>query len=79
MEAVLAIAALMGLALGAGGLAAYFRAGAGEKTISLLQTNEIAYKEAIQLKDQKIAYLEAKCYEKDQIIKKLVSNGNDSK
>lgn len=63
--AILAIAAIAGL------VTAYFKRSAGKESNSLLQSNIDAYKDAIKLKDERIAYLEGQVYSKDQTIQKL--------
>lgn len=65
------ILAILAVAAAAGGVTAYYKRSAGKETISLLQTNIQAYKDAEALKDQEIAYLKGQVYSKDKTIKKL--------
>lgn len=68
------ILAIIGVAVAAGGVTAYYKRSEGVGSIELLQTNIQAYKDAAKLKDQRITYLEGQVYEKDQIIKRLTSD-----
>lgn len=63
--AVLGITATVGIGW------AYFRASAGKANRELLESNIVAYQDAIKLKEQRIAYLEGQVYSKDQTIEKL--------
>lgn len=68
------ILAVIGVVAAAGLVTAYYKRSEGTESVRLLQTNVQAYKDAEKLKDQKITYLEAQVYEKDQIIKRLTSD-----
>lgn len=65
------ILAILAVAVAAGGITAYYKRSAGKETISLLQTNIQAYKDAEKLKDQRIAYLEGQLVARDDTIKNL--------
>lgn len=67
------ITAIIGVAVAAGAVTAFYKRSEGQGTIDLLQTNIQAYKDAEKLKDQRIAYLEGQLVTKDETIKKLVS------
>lgn len=67
------ILAVIGVAVAAGGVTAYYKRSEGMGSIELLQTNIQAYQDAAKLKDQRITFLEAQAYEKDQIIKRLTN------
>lgn len=66
--------AILGVAVAAGSVTAYYKRSEGMGSIKLLQTNIQAYQDAERLKDQRITYLEAQVYEKDQIIRKLTND-----
>lgn len=68
------ILAVLAVAVAAGGITAYYKRSAGEQTISLLQANIQAYKDAEKLKDQRIAYLEGQLVIKDETIKRLLND-----
>lgn len=65
------ILAVIAVAVAAGGVTAYYKRSEGQETISLLQANNAALKESLSIKNQRITYLEAQVYEKDQVINKL--------
>lgn len=67
------ILAIIGVVAAAGLVTAYYKRSEGAESIRLLQTNIQAYKDAEKLKDQRITFLEAQVYEKDQIIKRLTN------
>lgn len=71
MNYFVALAAILGIAITAGGISVWFKRGQGNESIKLLQTNIAAYKDAEKLKDQRIAYLEGQVYSKDETIKRL--------
>lgn len=73
------IIAIITLAVAAGGATAFFARSRGQGTIQLLQTNIQAYKDSEKLKDQRIAYLEAQLYEKEQTIKRILKNDASNK
>lgn len=70
------IAAILGVAGAAGGIAAYFSRSAGMNTIKLLQVNIDAYKDSEKLKDARIYYLEGQLTVKDETIKRLLNDGH---
>lgn len=65
ISVVLAVAASIGFVW------AYVRASAGKANRELLESNIEAYKDAIKLKDQEIAYWQGQSYSKDKTIEKL--------
>lgn len=67
------ILAVISVAVAAGGIAALFYKGASKGNRDLLESNIVQYQNSEKLKDQRITYLEAQVYEKDQIIKRLTS------
>lgn len=67
------ILAIIGVVAAAGLVTAYYKRSEGTESIRLLQTNIQAYKDAEKLKDQRITFLEAQVYEKEQIIKRLTN------
>lgn len=71
MELPQIILAVIAIAAACGGIAAYFSRSRGSETIKLLQQNVDAYKDAEDLKDKRIKYLEGQVYSKDQTIGKL--------
>lgn len=73
------IVAVVAVAAAAGGIAAYFSRSQGTNTIKLLQTNIDAYKDSEKLKDARIFYLEGQLTVKDETIKRLLNDGNQSK
>lgn len=73
------IVAVIAVIIAAGGIAAYFKASTGQSTITLLQTNINAYKDAEKLKDARIVYLEGQVVNANETIKnlnKVLKNGN---
>lgn len=77
MDLPSAILATLAIAAAAGGLTAYYRRSEGKQTISLLETNVGAYKDAERLKDQRIAYLEGQLVTKDETIKRLLHDSKE--
>lgn len=75
MELPTTILAILGIAAVMGAVSAYYARGRGVGTITLLQTNIQAYKDAEKLKDQRIAYLEGQLTIKDETIKRLLNDG----
>lgn len=71
METPQIILAVMGIAVAAGGVTAYFKRSEGQATISLLETNIKAYQDSEKLKDARITYLEGQIVGKDETIKNL--------
>ncbi len=65
------ILTILGIAAIAGVAWAYLRASAGKTNRELLESNIEAYKDAIVLKDQEIAYWKGQAYSKDRTIEKL--------
>jgi hypothetical protein len=70
MNYISIILALLGVAVAAGAVTAWFKRSAGKER---LQTNINAYKDSEKLKDQRIAYLEGQLVIKDETIKRLVN------
>lgn len=73
------IAVIITLAVAAGGATAFFARSRGTETISLLQTNIQAYKDAEKLKDARIVYLEGQLVVKDETIKRILQNDASAK
>lgn len=71
MELPQIILAIIAIAAGCGGIAAYFSRSRGTETIKLLQTNIDAYKDSEKLKDGRIAYLEGQLVNANETIKNL--------
>lgn len=71
MDAPTIILAVIGIAVAAGAVAAFFSRSQGTNTIKLLQINIQSFKDAEKLKDERIKYLEGQVYSKDQTIKRL--------
>lgn len=76
------ILSILGLAAALGVIVAYFARSRGTETISLLQTNIQAYKDAEVLKDAKILVLENQITAlkevidvRDKTIEKIIKNG----
>lgn len=70
------ILAVLGIAALAGLVTAYYKRSAGMETIELLKANNEALKEAIQLKDTKIASMQVQLQTKDDVIERLAKNGH---
>lgn len=72
MEVSEIIGVVIAVTVAAGAIAAYFKSSTGKSTISLLQANIAAYKDAEKLKDARIAYLEGQLVIKDETIKRIL-------
>lgn len=79
MELSEILATIITLAVAAGGATAFFARSRGTETISLLQTNVQAYKDAEKLKDARIVYLEGQLVVKDETIKRILSHDTKTK
>ena len=75
MDIPATILVVIGVAAAAGLITAYYRRSEGQGTISLLEANNAALKEALALKDIKITALQAQLQTKDDIIERLVRDG----
>jgi len=75
MDLPATLLAIIGVAAAAGLITAYYKRSEGRETITLLEANNSALKEAIQLKDTKIVSLQAQLQTKDDVIERLVRDG----
>lgn len=65
------ILAILGIAVAAGVVTAYFKRSEGKETIDLLKANNDALKESLKIKRDRITYLQGVIDEKDRLISRL--------